>query len=255
MRFILRHDTLKNWEEEDPVLMEAEIVSVKEDGFCSLAIGDGTHPFTKLPRIKLREGLSVKLDHYGNGRVRLHVIEDALKKEEKVLTKEEKDMSENYIVINGKKSELTEEQLKLLGIEVRPNPFERVRPAGRYFYIDAHGRVKEHYDTRLPFEEKTYGAANYFNNEAFAEQVALYQLLYRKLLKFAYDNGIEDTVEWDGENVHWTIRYDDNHDKFFAYSQEHYKVRDIYFSSEDAASRAIKEVVEPFMKEHPEFVW
>jgi len=35
-------------------------------------------------------------------------------------------MSNNYIVINGKKSELTEEQLKLLGIETRKNPFERV---------------------------------------------------------------------------------------------------------------------------------
>ena len=30
---------------------------------------------------------------------------------------------------------------------------------------------------------------------------------------------------------------------------------DVYFSSEKGAKRAIKEVVEPFMKEHPEFVW
>lgn len=33
-------------------------------------------------------------------------------------------MSENYIVINGKKAELTKEQLKALGIEAEPeNPF------------------------------------------------------------------------------------------------------------------------------------
>ena len=34
-------------------------------------------------------------------------------------------MSENYIVINGKKAELTVEQIKALGIEVRKSPFER----------------------------------------------------------------------------------------------------------------------------------
>ena len=30
---------------------------------------------------------------------------------------------------------------------------------------------------------------------------------------------------------------------------------DVYFSSEKGAKCAIEEVVEPFMKEHPEFVW
>ena len=35
-------------------------------------------------------------------------------------------MSENYIVINGKKSDLTNEQMELLGIKARKNPFERV---------------------------------------------------------------------------------------------------------------------------------
>lgn len=38
--------------------------------------------------------------------------------------REGKMMSENYIVINGKKAELTKEQLKALGIEAEPeNPF------------------------------------------------------------------------------------------------------------------------------------
>ena len=45
-------------------------------------------------------------------------------------------MNENYIVINGKKTELTEEQLKQLGIEPekkRKNPFDRV-PAGEIYF-------------------------------------------------------------------------------------------------------------------------
>ncbi len=164
-------------------------------------------------------------------------------------------MSNNYIVINGKKAELTEEQLNALGIEVRSNPFERVRPAGRYFYIDAHGRVKEHYDTRLPFEEKTYGAANYFTNEDFAKQVALHQLLYRKLLKFAYDNGCEDTAEWNKTNCHYYISYNIDEQRFYADVTGSFKHNDVWFCSRKSAKRAIQEVVEPFMKEHPEFVW
>lgn len=167
-------------------------------------------------------------------------------------------MKEIKLTIDGKEVKLTDEQLKILGIEIeekRKNPFERVKPNERYHYVTSDGVIDEYIDANDATDTQLYKISNYFNDEAFAKQVALYQLLYRKLLKFAYDNGIEDTVGWDGENTHWTIRYDDNHDKFFAYSQEHYKARDVYFPSEDAASRAIKEVVEPFMKEHPEFVW
>lgn len=165
-------------------------------------------------------------------------------------------MKEIKLIIDGKEVRLTEEQLKQLGIKTKPNPFDRTNnPCGEYFYTDAFGDVGVGMEEYSDVWKHLWNAANYFNDKRFANQVALRQLLDRKLLKFAYDNGIEDTVGWDGENTHWTIRYDDNHDKFFAYSQEHYKARDVYFSSEDAASRAIKEVVEPFMKEHPEFVW
>ena len=46
-------------------------------------------------------------------------------------------MNENYIVINGKRAELTEEQMKALGIETeekRKNPFERVGNDNKYYY-------------------------------------------------------------------------------------------------------------------------
>ena len=80
-------------------------------------------------------------------------------------------------------------------------------------------------------------------------------MLYRKLLKFAYDNGIEDTSEWDGCNQHWAIRYNGTLNKFIAHYQRGYKAQGVYFSSEKGVEQAIAEVVEPFMKEHPEFVW
>ena len=101
----------------------------------------------------------------------------------------------------------------------------------------------------------SYNAVNYFNDGKFAEQVALHQLLYRKLLRFAYDNECEDTAVWDGVNPHWYIIYNKVNDVFITMKKLASKDFTVYFSTEEGAERAIGEVVEPFMKEHPEFVW
>ena len=96
---------------------------------------------------------------------------------------------------------------------------------------------------------------NYFNDEAFANQVALHQLLYRKLLKFAYDNECEDTAEWGEGTPHWNIGYCSATKCFCAEDWTTAKYSWVHFSSKEGAERAIKEVVEPFMKVHPDFVW
>lgn len=167
-------------------------------------------------------------------------------------------MSENYIVINGKKAELTEDQLAMLGLDAgakRANPFERVAKGGVYFFVDLFGYVSSCPEVGDRADADLFDHCNYFNDKALATQVALHQLLYRKLLKFACDNGFEDSSEWDGANTHWTIRYYSDGGGFSAYSQECYKAQDIYFSSKEGAERAIKEVVKPFVRENPKFVW
>ena len=163
-------------------------------------------------------------------------------------------MSDNYAVINGRRIKLTDEQVKTLGIE-RKNPFDRIDGDDRHYYTIVGCDVLRRADINDITDRGLYNAINYFNDKTFAEQVSLHQLLYRKLLKFAYDNGFEDTAEWDGENAHWVIRYNENRNEFCSYYQDGYKARDVYFSSKDGAERAIKEVVEPFMKEHRDFVW
>ena len=166
-------------------------------------------------------------------------------------------MNENYIVINGKRLELTKEQLKALGIEVRKNPFERVNPDSddKYSYIRVSGDVAGYRDVNDNADRLLYEASNYFNDKAFAEQVALHQLLYRKLLKFAYDNGFEDAAKWDGVNPHWHIIYNKVNDVFITMKKLASKDFTVYFSTEEGAERAIEEVVKPFVKEYPEFVW
>lgn len=165
-------------------------------------------------------------------------------------------MSENYIVINGKKMDLTDEQLKQLGIEVRKNPFKRLKndAEGCYYYINEFGNITFGYESGISGNEKKYNNVNYFIDEGFATQVALHQLLYRKLLKFTYDNECED-LEWDGNNEHYYIRYDYYWQYFDVEMAHSCKSVGVFFSSKEDAQRAIKEVVEPFMKEHPEFVW
>lgn len=161
-----------------------------------------------------------------------------------------------YLVFNGKKIMLTAKQLNVLGLaESRNNPFDRVAKEKMYYYIDKDGKVDNFRERGDSFDDDLKKVSNYFNDEDFAIQVALHQLLYRKLLEFAYSNGYEDTTEWDNNNPHWSIRYSNDAEVFEANDNYCFKHQDVYFSSNEAAERAIKEVVEPFVKEHPNFVW
>lgn len=162
-------------------------------------------------------------------------------------------MSDNYAVINGKRVELADEQLKALGIE-RKNPFERVNYNEAYYFVKKDGSVSSYTNANDGIDRMLYDATNYFNDKDFAKQVALHQLLYRKLLKFAYDNGCEDTA-WNNRNDYWYIYYNYVDGCFDCQCNDSFKSQSVYFSSPEGASRAIKEVVEPFVKEHPEFVW
>ena len=159
-------------------------------------------------------------------------------------------MSDNYAVINGKKIELTEKQIKALGFEIRKPLFERVTDGGPYYFISCYGDI----DADSREDDRLFDNVNYFNDEYFANQVALHQLLYRKLLKFAYENDCEDR-EWGTKYEHWRIYYDTDSDKFDIDVNDAFKYQGVYFSTREGAWRAIEEVVKPFIKEHPEFVW
>ena len=167
-------------------------------------------------------------------------------------------MNDNYAVINGKRIELTDEQVEAISaeiVEMKINPFNRMG-LGSYYYVP-------HYDgTARTFTEDNSTSANYayrncsyFNDKDFAKQVALHQLLYRKLLKFAYDNECEDNQEWNKTNWHYYIAYNTDEGRFYADVTGTFKHHDVWFCSKKSAECAIREVVKPFMKEHPEFVW
>ena len=164
-------------------------------------------------------------------------------------------MKEIKLTIDGKEVRLTDEQLKMLGIATRNNPFDRTsNPCGEYFYTDAFGSVGVGSEEYSDVWKQLGNAANYFNDKNFANQVALHQLLYRKLLKFSYENKCAD-VEWNGHNDHWCIYYDPDDLKYCVAGFGSHKFDGVWFSSEEGAECAIEEVVKPFVKEHPDFVW
>lgn len=76
MRILLRHDTLDEWKRVNPVLMDAEIAQVKESDYDSIVIGDGTHRFNELPRIKLQDGLTIEVRYLGGNRIMCCIAED-----------------------------------------------------------------------------------------------------------------------------------------------------------------------------------
>ena len=159
-------------------------------------------------------------------------------------------MNDNYAVINGKKIELTEKQIKALGFEIRKPLFERVTDGGPYYFINCYGDICS--GTRE--DDLLFDSVNYFNDEDFANQVSLHQLLYRKLLKFAYENDCEDR-EWGTKHEHWRIYYDTDSDTFDIDVNDAFKYQGVYFSTREGAKRAIEEVIKPFIKEHSYFIW
>lgn len=164
---------------------------------------------------------------------------------------------ENYIVINGKKAELTKEQLEKLGIKPeRNNPFDRVKKNGKYYRtLNSADLFKCEVDHNTIIDRSLYNCADYFNDKEFAEQMSLKWLLNRKLEKYAWDNEAED-VEWNGKNSHYYIYYHSRMENFYIDQYKFCKsCTTVYFRDREVAKNAIKDVIEPFMSKHPNFKW
>ena len=166
---------------------------------------------------------------------------------------------DNYVMIDGTKYEIDDSDKmhnikRLLGIA---NPFACRDEDTSYWLIGVDGDARSEVDIHESVDDSIYNNCNYFSSEKAAEQVALHQLLYRKLLKYAYDNDVIDRQDWDGNNLHYyIIRETTLNRNYYTTSYGISQVIDtVYFATRDAAHSAVKEVVIPFMEEYPEFMW
>lgn len=163
-------------------------------------------------------------------------------------------MSENYIVINGKKAELTPEQLKALGIEVKkPSPFDTPDIGDEYFFISTYGQVLNAHEGG-PASCDRYLVANYCTDKDLIQQRAYHETLNRLLWRFSMENG-GDKIVWNGDNHYKYYLYYNHIDKtwYSDWSGRHQVFGVCYFESKEIAQQAIEEIVKPFMESHPDF--
>lgn len=128
-------------------------------------------------------------------------------------------------------------------------PFDRVDIHDIYYHVTALGGVASIVEHTDYYDDERFVNCNYFDDKNFAEQVALHQLLYRKLLKFKLqrDNPItRDRCYYIYKDKSVCIKASNSNDK---------NCNCVYFNSHATANLAIEDVVIPFLKEYPDFIW
>jgi hypothetical protein len=165
---------------------------------------------------------------------------------------------DNYICINGKKAELTKEQMRALGIELpkAKSPFERAEKDECYYTIRSWGDVDWYYESGADFDGNCFNVANYCTDKVIMEQRALHETLNRLLWRYS--------MEHDGDKIDWNSFYQQKWFIFADVSDGRMHVDNIricvrpgniYFHTRETAKNAIKEIIDPFIKAHPEFKW
>lgn len=167
---------------------------------------------------------------------------------------------EAYIEIDGKKTQLTVEQMKALGIYEEPkanaNPFERVEKNEKFYFITDNGRVVLFTDYRGLSQNKLFNVANYCTDKKLMEQRALHETLNRLLWRFSMEN--------DGSKINWNNIGQRKYLIYFDHESNNFSVTDfrfmkfdgsIYFYKKEIAQKAIDEIIRPFMRRNPDFIW
>lgn len=159
-------------------------------------------------------------------------------------------MSENYIVINGKRAELTKEQMEQLGIEVKENKRWRANDRYEYWFVEDSGHLRGTVEANCYCDDFRYYSHNYFRTEEEAR-------IYARVL----------------ETEMLLKKYADEHNEKFGdckyelYTDEIDSVligvvlvsciytRTIWFSSDDVALEAIKEIGKDRIIEYLTYEW
>ena len=164
-------------------------------------------------------------------------------------------MSENYIVINGKRAELTEEQLQQLGIKVSNNKRWRGNLHERYYRVNTFNQVSSLRDVDSDDDTWLYDSHNYFKTREDADKYA--RVLETEMLLHKYADEHNDELTWCSQNsCVWNIYYDYDTDKPNFGSWTKYKFpHTVYFSSEKIARDALEEIGEERIKEYLTYEW
>ena len=167
---------------------------------------------------------------------------------------------DNYICIDGVKVSLNDSQISELREifekrETKKNsPFERQKYGDEYYFINSIGEVGSSCDFTYDYDSIRHDNANYCTDEELLKQRALEEILARRLWRYSMEHG-GDKIDWsDDQQNKFAIYCSGSNGLFYittnAISQT---INTTYFVDRETALNAIKEVVEPFMKEYPDF--
>lgn len=167
---------------------------------------------------------------------------------------------DNYICIDGVKVLLNDSQVSELRVtlekkETKKNPlFERQSHGDEYYYINTSGELSNASEVGDSFDSVRYDNANYCADEELLKQRALEEILARRLWRYSMEHG-GDKFDWSNSQQNKFVIYCSGNNGLFyitthAVSQI---INTTYFVDYETAMNAIKEVIEPFMKEHPGF--
>lgn len=166
---------------------------------------------------------------------------------------------DNYICIDGVKVLLNDSQISELRAifekgETKKSPlFERQKYGDDYYYITSNGKVNIATEFTYDSNSIHYDNANYCTDEELLKQRALEEILARRLWRYSMEHG-GDKIDWSDGQCKYAIYYDTGIGSFYITSNVVCQITSTtYFVDRETALNAIKEVVEPFMKEYPGF--
>jgi len=147
------------------------------------------------------------------------------------------------------------EKKEVVGTE-KENPFERVRSGDWYYSIFVDGTLDYEAERGSEDDDAQFSVANYCTDKAMMEQRALHETLNRLLWRYSEEHG-GDPGQWGPGSKHWYIfkRTSMGGNITTAWNDD-CRIQGVpYFRTEELALNAIHDIIEPFMAEHPEFVW
>lgn len=161
---------------------------------------------------------------------------------------------ENYIMLNGKRIDLTAEQIETLVGKKEKDPFERADLGDVYYWISFDGSVVGETEQEHAPDENAHSVANYCTDKELMEQRALHETLNRLLWRYSMQHG-GGKFDWaDTDTIKVFIRKNCVGYYLDCLTIEH-GIGEVAFVCETVAKAAIEEIVKPFMEQHPEFRW
>ena len=166
---------------------------------------------------------------------------------------------DNYICIDGVKVLLNDSQISELRAILekkktkKSSLFERQSYGDEYYFINSIGEVVSSCDFTYDYDLTRYNNANYCTDEELLRQRALEEILARRLWRYSMEHG-GDKIYWSDGQCKYVIYYDAEDGLFYTTSNTICQtINTTYFVDRETALNAIKEVVEPFIKEYPGF--